>query len=439
MNLFILILLISSVSLASSTRTIDADSIRSSDSTKIFSLPSASTNLVGDNTTNTLTNKSLSGSSNTFTNIPAGSALTGQVPVANGGTGGSSFTLGSILFSDGTNLTQDNANLFWDSTNYRIGIGTTIPAFKLHTKSSTSPSVGVERVDSSATSGSYVLRKARGTIGSESALSLNDSIGSVSFFGYGATTYSASPSALISASAQEAFTDTAKGTRFVLSTTANGSTTLVSSLAIQDSTLAVGRGFSHAAPVNWILRGTDVVGGTTDTASGHVIIRSGLSTGSAAGGNITFQISPAGTSGSSQNTALSRFAIYPEGIIKHYSPDGTKYLDLSVSDSATNHAYVFPLTQGASNTFLKNDGSGNLSWDSLTPAYEQEVPSGAIDGSNVTFTLTYTPNPTNSLQVYLDGSLQIRGGGEDYTQSGTTLTFNTAPATGQKLIVVYTR
>lgn len=38
----------------------------------------------------------LSGSTITFTNIPAGSALTGQVPVANGGTNKASWTVGSI-------------------------------------------------------------------------------------------------------------------------------------------------------------------------------------------------------------------------------------------------------------------------------------------------------------------------------------------------------
>lgn len=38
------------------------------------------------------------------------------------------FTAGSIPFSDGSNLTQDNSNLFWDDTNKRLGIGTNIPS-----------------------------------------------------------------------------------------------------------------------------------------------------------------------------------------------------------------------------------------------------------------------------------------------------------------------
>ena len=39
----------------------------------------------------------------------------------------SGLTNGSVLFYDGTNIAQDNANLFWDDTNNRLGIGITTP------------------------------------------------------------------------------------------------------------------------------------------------------------------------------------------------------------------------------------------------------------------------------------------------------------------------
>jgi len=38
------------------------------------------------------------------------------------------LTSGSVLFSNGTTIAQDNANLFWDDTNNRLGIGTSTPA-----------------------------------------------------------------------------------------------------------------------------------------------------------------------------------------------------------------------------------------------------------------------------------------------------------------------
>jgi hypothetical protein len=43
-----------------------------------------------------------------------------------------SFTSGSVLFSNGTTIAQDNANFFWDDTNNRLGIGTTSTSAKLN-------------------------------------------------------------------------------------------------------------------------------------------------------------------------------------------------------------------------------------------------------------------------------------------------------------------
>jgi hypothetical protein len=41
------------------------------------------------------------------------------------------LTSGSVLFSNGTTIAQDNAQLFWDDTNNRLGIGTNAPAYGL--------------------------------------------------------------------------------------------------------------------------------------------------------------------------------------------------------------------------------------------------------------------------------------------------------------------
>ena len=42
-----------------------------------------------------------------------------------------SLTSGSVLFSNGSTIAQDNANFFWDDTNNRLGIGTSTPNAKL--------------------------------------------------------------------------------------------------------------------------------------------------------------------------------------------------------------------------------------------------------------------------------------------------------------------
>jgi hypothetical protein len=39
----------------------------------------------------------------------------------------SSYTAGSILFTSGAAVTEDNSNFFWDDTNNRLGLGTTLP------------------------------------------------------------------------------------------------------------------------------------------------------------------------------------------------------------------------------------------------------------------------------------------------------------------------
>lgn len=66
-----------------------------------------------------------------------------------------------------------------------------------------------------------------------------------------------------------------------------------------------------------------------------------------------------------------------------------------------------------------------------------ETPSGTVNGSNVTFTLANTPHESESVDVFVDG-LKMRSG-VDYTFTGVTITFTTAPALGQSIEVNYFR
>jgi hypothetical protein len=57
------------------------------------------------------------------------SALTtGTLPVTAGGTGLATITAGRVLFGNGTSALGNSANLFWDSSNNRLGVGTASPA-----------------------------------------------------------------------------------------------------------------------------------------------------------------------------------------------------------------------------------------------------------------------------------------------------------------------
>jgi len=67
---------------------------------------------------------------------------------------------------------------------------------------------------------------------------------------------------------------------------------------------------------------------------------------------------------------------------------------------------------------------------------DAEVPSGTINGSNVTFTLAHTPSPALSTSCFENGLNQIAGSA-DYTLSTATITYGTAPPTGTTLICNY--
>ena len=62
-----------------------------------------------------------------------GSGDLGTIGVAYGGTGtATAFTAGSVVFAGASGVySQDNANLFWDDTNNRLGIGTSSPNYNI--------------------------------------------------------------------------------------------------------------------------------------------------------------------------------------------------------------------------------------------------------------------------------------------------------------------
>lgn len=67
--------------------------------------------------------------------------------------------------------------------------------------------------------------------------------------------------------------------------------------------------------------------------------------------------------------------------------------------------------------------------------YFAETPSGTINSSNVTFTLDNIPTSNACVVVILNGLTQYNG--IDYTVSGSTITFVSAPATGSSIFAYY--
>lgn len=80
-------------------------------------------------------------------------------------------------------------------------------------------------------------------------------------------------------------------------------------------------------------------------------------------------------------------------------------------------------------------GAGDaLRFEQLPQFVIGEVPSGTINGSNTAFTIANTPI-AGTVQVYFNG-LRMKAT-SDYTISGTTITFGTAPVSGDTLITDY--
>lgn len=91
---------------------------------------------------------------------------------------------------------------------------------------------------------------------------------------------------------------------------------------------------------------------------------------------------------------------------------------------------------GSSGQFLKSNGTSAPTWVTAnlgTPV--QETPSGTVNGSNATFTTTYTPTSNAILSVYLNGLILTQG--VDYTVSSSTITITAAPDIGQNVYVTY--
>jgi hypothetical protein len=104
---------------------------------KISALPLASTPLAGTEVLPIV--QSATTDQVSVANLTAGRAVsaasltltTTPLAVGSGGTGLSTLTAGYIPYGAGTSAFNNSANLFWDNTNSRLGVGTTTPAFKV--------------------------------------------------------------------------------------------------------------------------------------------------------------------------------------------------------------------------------------------------------------------------------------------------------------------
>lgn len=95
-------LLASNVAFGTNSRILDGTAITVGSPSNLLTLPQTTDTAVARATTDTLTNKTISGASNTLTNISAASITSGTLGVANGGTGAVTLTTNGMLYGNGT-------------------------------------------------------------------------------------------------------------------------------------------------------------------------------------------------------------------------------------------------------------------------------------------------------------------------------------------------
>jgi len=143
-----------------------------------------------------------------------------------------------------------------------------------------------------------------------------------------------------------------------------------------------------------------------------------------------------GGSINSSNTSFTAAASMVSGSLKVYQ-NGVRLSGGGVDFTQGSGTAFTMVTAPTTGDILLIDykvSAGTYSTGSTSFVYD-ETPSGTINSSNTSFTIASTP-VAGSLTLYRDGQRLI-GGGADYTLSGTTITFVTAPTTGSTLKVDY--
>lgn len=123
------------------------------------------------------------------------------VTVAQGGTNNTTaYTTGSVMFFDGTKVTEDNAYLFWNDTDNRLRVGTGTDSFTLGGSAkgsaltvsgqggSNAYDVGFHKHSNTLNPEIYFLRS-EGSEASPSVVVDGDFLGAISFVGYDGTDY----------------------------------------------------------------------------------------------------------------------------------------------------------------------------------------------------------------------------------------------------------
>lgn len=198
----------------------------------------------------------------------------------------------------------------------------------------------------------------------------------------------------------------------------------------------IGRGTAAVGVMEEITLGTglSLTGTTLNAAGGSTINYNYFYIDQAGGTSDTYGVL-AGTRNGSNAVFTVAQSIYATGTLKVW-----KNGQLLTQGSSEDWTETSPAT--GTFTFIVAPAAT----DEITVTYQKavagavttpygEVPTGAVNSANTTYTLANTPAAAMGVIVVLDGIVQYYT--EDYTVSGSTITFVTAPTTGTTIFVYY--
>lgn len=173
-----------------------------------------------------------------------------------------SLTNGSVVFSDGTTLAQDNTNFFWDNVNKRLGLNTNTPVTTLEVMEDSVNAVrGIlsGQYSTGTNSSRFILRKARGTRASPTTVVTGDNLGAIIAEGYDGTNYLQDASIIMGT--EGTIASTRVPTNIRLSTATNASPSVVTEAVRINS--SQNTGFGTTTPLTRV-----TIGGALSYATG---------------------------------------------------------------------------------------------------------------------------------------------------------------------------
>ena len=189
----------------------------------------------------------------------------------------------------------------------------------------------------------------------------------------------------------------------------------------------------------------DVVADTTPQLGGNLDVQDKELETSVNNGNIIFRANGTGKVEIKGNNNAGAVQLNCENNTHGVTIKGPAH------SAGASYTLTLPVNDGDNGQFLKTDGAGTLSWDTVSGGGGgggTAAPNSAValtesaDGSRTDFTMNTTPTSAFNLVVSVNGVVQkpnagttIASSAEGFCISGSTLKFATAPANGSSIFV----